>query len=306
MQKSRSLVIGFGLTIVGACTVPDASVEVETFAKSTGTLVGTVSTQFDARIAAEAAQRRRNAIQAGKLIYGLTPGCDAILNDIGGAEVIDTSFQATNCAVIHRLDQDRALTQSELAKKLAGVIADYGSALESLAKSELPSEIEASSALLFTNISNLAAAAGGDASRLTEAAPFLSRGIGFVSTRAKARILKRAISQADQPLQASVSSLIAVLVAQGKDPLFPAITALQSAEKQMRDARGSSQYGVKVRAFEKAEKAYRKAYLSSPSVSLDQVRKTHASLVARLQSGATLEEIQTLLDELKALRDLIK
>lgn len=305
MSKVSMTTAIFFMATASACTVPDASKEAEAFAKSTGALAGAVSTQFDAEIATEAQRRKSAALANGTLIYSLTPGCSKILADISESGIENSSPDLTNCNVINRLDENRDPTRAELAKKLAGLIAEYATALEALAKSNLPGEIEASSAALLANVGQLLQTAGGDASGVNQVAPVISKGVGSVSQRAKARIIKRAVEQADTPIDNAVSSLIAVLIQQGRDPLYPAIANLQKAEEEMRLALNTPSYGSKVRAFEVARKTYQDAYAKSPTVALDQVRVTHASLVARLQSPATIDEIQSLLDELNELRTLI-
>lgn len=294
------------LTLALGCTRPDASREVAAFGTATGALAAAVSDRFDAQIKAEVAARLTTAIAADQVIYGLTPGCSAILADIAVQQNDAPRADVTGCHVLNRLDRDRDKTRTELAQILALRIAQYGVALADLSKSTLPADIEASSAGVFAAVSGLSAAVDGTPADLDPAAQIIPAVTGFASRQAKARLLRKTVQQAAEPVDSAVSSLIAVLVAQGRDPLFPAIEALQQAEIAMRDAAGSRSYGAQVAAFETARKAYEAAYSTSPSVALEQIRITHASLAKRLSRPATLEEFQTLIAELQALRNLIQ
>lgn len=295
------------LVLMVGCTIPDASKEISTFGAATGNLAGAVSDHLNAEVAAESKARRQAAVAAGAKIYSLTPGCTALLSETSSDGVLRQTADVTQCTVINRLDEGREPTPAELAKTLAGLISDYGVALEDLSKSDLPGEIETSTANLLTSVSNLAAEAKVDATGLKTVAPAISATVGFVSRRVKARILKQAIRQADDPIDGAVASLIAILAKQGRDPLYPAIERMQQAEKEMDDARTMPiAYASRVKGFEAAQVAYKKAYMASPSVALFQIRKTHASLVKRLDVPATLDELQSLIDELKTLKDIIE
>lgn len=306
MKRLYPATLTCALALMAGCTIPDASQEIAAFGTATGTLASAVSDRFNAEIASEAKTRKENAIAAGTLIYSLTPGCDKLGADISAEGVTNVSAAVTNCKVLNRLDDSRNPSSAELAQTLARTIADYGTALDGLSKSNLPGEIQASSATLLSAISDLASVANVKTSGLDKSAPLISASAGFLSRQAKARILKNAIKKADKPIGDAVASLITVLVEQGNDPLYPAIVKMQLAETAMQNATNNpAVYSRRVRSFETAQKAYQKAYAASPTVALVQIRKTHASLVDRLEAPATLAEFQNLITELQALKSLI-
>ena len=300
MKKALSLTAM--LLVTSACTVPVGKETLAPLDTALTEVRADVGGTIAAETRAEALARRNARIRAGEPPFRLGPGCG-----LDGITQAGQPGAADFTCDIREVDAEkRDPTRAETVGRILGLLSDYVAELDALARSDLPEEVADAGVSLLTSVGTLAGAAGIDTagSRLLGQPQTVGRLARFGLEQYRARVLRQAVREARAPFRQAIETLVSYLLERGpdRDPVVRTSQRLLDADVAMQLNPGSE---AAVAAFEAAFAADQAARATSPAVRLMRVLAVHEALADRLQSPASPEELQKLIDELAALRDLL-
>jgi hypothetical protein len=305
MKTTLSLTVV--LLVTSACAPP---VSKDALAPLDGVLQAVeadVATTIDSEARAEAAARRDAAIFAGRPPYRLLPGCAAQDITLIGTPMSAEDEAVFICAYEEIDPEKRGPSNAEVTGRVLGLLSDYVSELDALARSDLPEQVAEAGAGLLTRTADLARAVGVDVSgsRLLSQPATIGRFARFGLEQYRARVLRRAVADARVPVDQALRLVVAYLLEDGKgrDPVVQTSAALLLADEAMQLSPGNAAI---VAEFEAAFAANEAARAASPAVRMMRVLAAHNALADRLSGFASVEELTALVTELAELRRMIE
>jgi hypothetical protein len=283
---------------LSACSTPDLSAEVGTFSNA----VTDVSSEYRSALAIGPSTIREGQIAAvvrdRKKVVQLSEGCDAIGTG-------DERYSVESCVV----DDERVLPDEGSVARAAvqlDILADYFAALETLATARTATDVENAAAAATGSITELAKAtgAGSVAKALSSRREAIGKAAGFAIEQYRYSRLRSVVRNADLPIARLLLDLQDTAIAHGQKDPKAAYDALRTAQDEMDAAKASgsdASYEAKVRAFYAAYDDFTVFRRRGLVPRLSMIRETHGALRDRLNAGASVAEILTLIDKLKAI-----
>ena len=297
---------GLSIAAVGllvACTTPDVSNEIKAFAGAARVVSDDAAQLIQAEIEAERKRLRAESIADDRIFYLPPTKCQTGI--IGDSFDLATAadYFTLNCELTYVIPEGSSIQTSEQAAALLNVLSEYVDTLISVAGSDLPAGIEAATGDLIASGNALANQVNGTASSgwLFSNAGGVAGLAGFAARQQKARILRRAVQDMQDPVRKSVDALVAYFINTKSDPLVGVLDNIQRTYDRMKRNPGNP---ALVTAYEKAIAAFPAARAKSPIIRFQQIQLTHDALVARLTGPASTDEILDLVKELNALKGL--
>jgi hypothetical protein len=301
MGRLMPLVCTCALVSAAGCTSPDVSAEVGTFSKA----VTEVSASYRQSLGIGPATIREGQIAAlvGDRTSSLGLATDCLSEGTG-----DDQVSISSCVL-----DDGGITLGEhtLARAETQLIllADYFAAIDALAKSTSPVDVENAASAAIASVGALDAALPGTglgafAATLKERRTGISKVSGFLTDQYRYGKLRRIVADADPAVSRIVLALRDAAEANGVEPTRAAYERLNEARGRMDALQlggSDAEYAAAVRGFMAeydAFVAYRKTGLLPR---LELIAETHAALRDRLTGPATTGEIIALIDRLNAI-----
>jgi hypothetical protein len=284
------------------CTSPNVTAEVGTFAEA----VKGVSAEYRTALAIDSGTIREGQVEAlvadRRQLLQLTTGCDQLGTNDPTVSISDCAIDESG-VVLPENSVARAETQLLL-------LADYFAALDTLAKSKGPTDIQNGTAAALAAVGELdkvlpKPGLGAFAQTLQERRTGIANLAGFAAEQYKMRELRKVVTEADPAVARLVRALKDSALAAGIEPPSAAYDRLVQKQNAMDDLAADGDpaaYRAAIQAFlaeYDAFVAYRKTGLIPR---LDLIAETHAALKDRLTGSATLAEIATLIDRLNSLK----
>lgn len=287
--------------IIAACSSPDLTAEVGSFAEA----VQNVSGEYRSALAIDSETVRRGQIDAlvadRKQVVQLSTACDQLGTDDPASHISDCVIDDST-VVLAENSAARAETQLLL-------LADYFAALDALVKSKGPTDIKNASAAALSSIGLLDAALpkpglGAFAKTLQERRAGIANAAGFLAEQYRYGQLRKIVAEADPAVSRIVLALKDAALAAGVESPGEAYDRLVEKQNAMDAAsRGDpANYRAAVEAFYAEYDAFVAYGRSGLIPKLDLIKATHAALRQRLSGPASLEEIAKLISQLNALK----
>jgi hypothetical protein len=287
--------------LVAACSSPDLTAEVGTFAEA----VRGVSGEYRSALAIDSGTVRRGQVDAlvadRKQVVQLSTACDQLGTNDPAVSVSDCVLDDSTVVL-----PENSMARAEMQLLL---LADYFAALDTLVKSKGPTDIQNATAAALSAVGKLDAALpkpglGAFAQTLQDRRAGITKAAGLLAEQYKYGQLRKVVAEADPAVSRIVLALKDAAVAAGVEPPAAAYDRLVEKQNAMDDAsRGDpAVYRAAVDAFYAeydAFVAYRKSGLIPR---LDLIKATHAALRQRLSGPASLTDVATLIDRLNTLK----
>ena len=243
-----------------------------------------------------------NALVADrKLLIDLTEECDAVGSN-------DTRPKLSDCVIN---DEGLSLLENSVARAATQIelLANYFAALDALAKSKGPSDIENAAGAAISSIGGFAAAVPGGglgefATSLQDRRTGIIKASSFFADQYRHRKLRSVVSMADPAIERIVLALVDTAEMNGIPPTSEAYLRLTDAQDLMDTAKNAPsdvEYASAIRNFFAAYDEFVLYREKGLIPRLELIRETHAALLARLNGPATPQEIIALIDKLKVI-----
>lgn len=298
---------GAGLAICG-CSIPDVGPELGAFSGAVNDVAQdyrrelniTDGTARDGLVDALVANRRA--------LVSLSDGCEELGDNFSRGSLSDCNLDFGDISPLE-------LTPAE-AQSILLSIENYFEALSGLANATNEADIENATGGLIDALGKLSAAAGTEQRGLTNFVGELQEdreglvGVaGLVARGMQIRTLRRVVEDAEGPMRRLVQALIDTAVASGAQTSNAAKKTLTDAQDALEDAQfggSDAEYRAALRSFLIAYDRFIEHQKTALVPRLYSIAATHSALNARLQRGASLDEVVTFLEELKELNEALE
>ena len=236
------------LLVTSACTPPVSKDALAPLDGALQAVKADVATTIDSETRAEAVARRDAAIRAGRPPYRLLPGCAAQDITLIG-EAMSAEEEAAFICAYEEIDlEKRSPSDAEVTGRVLGLLSDYVSELDALARSDLPEQVAEAGVGLLTRTADLATVVGVDVSgsRVLGAPATIGRFARFGLEQYRTRVLRRVVRDARAPVEQAVRLVVAYLLEEGtgRDPVVQDVCRAaagrrgDAAEPRQRQDRG--------------------------------------------------------------------
>lgn len=284
------------MTATAGCTTPDLSAQLTDSASLVASAKESQNDRLTAAAATELAAAERVKAQANQRIVELPPGCVAIMADL--------SRSAERCAVVSTAVPLSAPVNATQLLLAYNSLENYFAALQSLAQSNAPEEIEAKSRQLLQAIGDLA-----DTNNLTSLARLQTRisekggvaadAAGFLANQARQRALRRVMSRADPVIAELVASMQFKILDEGDsvaETRLAVLDAFDAYNTAVRSKDSAAQL-TSAKTLRTAVANMQKQEKVSPLRKLYLARALHGAMLARLTGTQDFDDVEALLIE---------
>jgi hypothetical protein len=290
------------IALHSGCASPDLGPEMTAFSEA----VTSVSQQYRGELGIGP-----DAIQTGQI--------DALVADRGATLALSTGCDALGTGDLRASVSDCNLDFGDLKPGLGSpgraaqqleLIDSYFTALQALATSTAPTDIQNATAAALDAVGALSSALpepglGAFAAELKSRRDPISKAAGFLAEQRRIAALRRVVRAADLPIARIVLDLKETAAALGSPVAATRYDQLNARQEEMDAAQTSSNdaaYRAAVVAFLAEYEAFLDYRRNGLIPRLDLIESTHGALRARISGGASLAEVRALIAKLNELK----